>query len=321
MKRMIQMISNILLNKFDCFIAIEGTGERGMGKSTLAFKLAKEVNKKFRKLRQYEGYEDWYEFEPRRDLLYSRPKVLKFWNKRRSIGIADEMINVTFNRDFYEADQKDLIKKIDMNRDHFNLFIACVPKFHTLDTQIQKVAKIRLTVLRRGFALIQTPLVNLYSKDKWGNNIGKKIEREWNKKEADPDFSKLPTVRGWLSFSKLSEEEEAIYQAIKDDKRNRIEKEKGDIEEDEKDPLDIITEKLLNNSVKNMDTINGFAIGNGWKPDSMKARIRQKLKNMGKSSKISKYFWEGREDEVFGSGKDDGKDNTESKIMEKISEN
>jgi len=32
------------------------------------------------------------------------------------------MINVTFNRDFYNEDQKNIIKMINMNRDHKNFF-------------------------------------------------------------------------------------------------------------------------------------------------------------------------------------------------------
>jgi len=117
MKKMIQMIVRILENKFDCFIVIEGN--RGLGKSTLAIGLARGVSREFRK----KGSKD-YRFNWRNSLVYTKKETKRFWHKWRSNGIGDEMINVTFNRDFYNEDQKDIIKMMNMNRDHCNFFNA-----------------------------------------------------------------------------------------------------------------------------------------------------------------------------------------------------
>jgi len=130
LRKLVNGICDRLLNKFDVVLIVEG--RRGLGKSTLAYKLMMLVRREMR-IRGVKGYI----FSPKRDLLYQRKEVLNFFHKRKHSGIADEMIGVTFNRDFYNEDQKDLIKMINMNRDHNNFFIACVPQFKSLDTQIK----------------------------------------------------------------------------------------------------------------------------------------------------------------------------------------
>ena len=131
-----------------------------------------------------------------RSMIYTKKETLNFFHQWNKNGIADEMINVTFNRDFYDLDQKNVIKMINMNRDHCNLFIACVPQFQNLDTQIKNLCKIRITVVRRGLAIIQTPNRTIYVKDKWDQATNEKFEREWLQKGiSKPTYSKLTTFR------------------------------------------------------------------------------------------------------------------------------
>ncbi len=87
------MIVQILQNEFDCFLVIEGN--RGLGKSTLAIHLARAVSREFKKL----GSSD-YKFHWKRSFIYTKKETKRFWHKWRETGIADEMINVSFNRDF-----------------------------------------------------------------------------------------------------------------------------------------------------------------------------------------------------------------------------
>ena len=75
--------------------------------------------------------------------FYDRKEVIKFFNDWNRSAIADEMVNVSFSRDFYNEDQKDLIKIINMNRDHENFCIACIPHFKNLDTQIKRLTSMR----------------------------------------------------------------------------------------------------------------------------------------------------------------------------------
>jgi len=286
--KMISMIVRILQNKFDCFIIIEGN--RGLGKSTLAIHLAKGVAREFKKIDH-----EKYKFHWDHSLVYTKKETKRFWHKWEAIGIGDEMINVTFNRDFYDTEQKDIVKMINMNRDHRNLFIACVPQFQTLDSQIKNLCKIRITVVRRGVAVIQTPNQTIYVKDKWDQATNEKIERDWIKKGITrPQYTRLTTFRGILKFPKLREASELKYQEVKDRKRNLVAKEEMGIDEEDKktDPYEIMINMLKDGKVKNGTLVDGFALAHGLKPQSFQNQLRVKLREMGEDHKLTSYYWE-----------------------------
>lgn len=290
MRRMVSMICDILLNKFDCFVVIEGN--RGLGKSTMAHHIAKKVRGEMKK----RGIKDDYKFNVRNTMLYSREEVIKFLNKRQTTGIADEMINVTFNRDFYAEDQKDIIKMVNMNRDHNNLFIACVPSFQTLDSQIKNLCKLRFTVVRRGLAVFQTPNQTIYGRDKWDQAVNEKIEREWIAKGIKkPKYSRLTTFRGFIKFPALSDKDELKYQTVKDDKRSKLYEDKHGEEIEEKDPLTQTINELIDGKIRNKHVLDGVAFGMGLTPDALKKKMRTKLNAQNKSQKIHEYFWENKE--------------------------
>jgi len=288
MIKMITMIVKILSKQFDCFIIIEGN--RGLGKSTLAIQLTRGVAREFKKL----GSKD-YKFNWDRCLIYTKKETKQFWHKWRCLGIADEMINVTFNRDFYDEEQKDIIKMINMNRDHLNLFIACVPQFQTLDAQIKNLCKIRITVVRRGLAVIQTPNRTIYIKDKWDQATNEKIERDWLKKGVkNPHYTKLTTFRGMMKFPKLREASEQMYQKVKDRKRNLVAKEEMgiDVQEEERDPIKDTIQKLKDGKVRNGVFLDGLANAYNLNPTSFKNRLRSELNKEGISAKLMDYYWD-----------------------------
>lgn len=293
------MILEMFIDKFDCFIVIEGN--RSLGKSTLAWEICRKVNHYARILaRDFPEWSKYYKFKPQlqaknpkkyKYLLYKRDDVINFFNKWNVIGIGDEAVNVAFNREFYSDDQKNLIKLINMNRDHRNLFIMCVPQFNVLDNQIKNLCKIRISIVRRGLAIIQTPNPLMYGRDKWDTANNEKIEREWLMTQSKrPKYTKLTTFRGIMHFPKLSDAEEKIYQQIKNAERNVIRKDLGINDVVEKEPVDIITERLMNGGIKNMQFIEGFAISNGLTSQQLQGRIKRKLSIMGKNQAISSYF-------------------------------
>lgn len=288
MQKMIWMIVQILMNKFDCFIVIEGN--RGLGKSTLGIHIARGVSREFKK----QGLKD-YRFNWKNSLIYTKKETKRFWHKWKASGVGDEMINVTFNRDFYNEDQKDIIKMMNMNRDHCNLFVACVPQFQTLDSQVKQLCKIRLTVVRRGVAIIQTPNRTIYVKDRWDTATNEKIEREWVAKGIkNPHYTKLTTFRGIMRFPKLREKSEAKYQQVKDDKRNLVAKEEMgiDVEETKVDPYDIAMGMLVDGKIRNGIFLDGFAQANGIVPETFKSGLRSRLQKSGKDHKVANYYWE-----------------------------
>jgi len=318
---LIKLIVATLLNKYDFFMIIEGG--TGIGKSTLAYHVGKRVAREFRKLYKLdeETVEYYYErvgrkqglseeeflqkiltlkenreykFLPRKALVYTQDELQQALAQWHNISIPDEMINITFNRDFYSEKQKDIIKMINMFRDHENLTIACVPIFANLDTQIKNLCKMKITVKKRGKAIIHTPNKVVYLKDKWDQATNEKIEREWiAKKIRNPNYSKLTTFRGVLKFPPLSKKEEAMYQQIKNDKRNVVLKDEMHIElQGQDDPFVKIYKRLLDGGVKNGNVLDGYAMGMGMTPEQLRSKLVRELRNNGKAHSLKLYFWD-----------------------------
>lgn len=283
LKRLSEIIALMILDKFDCFIVIEGN--RGLGKSTLAWHLMRK------------SYH--HKFNPYKDLLYKQEDVLKFFaEKWYSSGMADEMINVSFNRDFYSTGQKDLIKLMNMNRDHCNLFIACVPQFSALDTQIKSLCKIRITVVERGKAILHTQNKSIFSTDKWDMKNNERIERLWSQKKVKPvpKYSQLSTFRGVINFPKLSKKDQALYDKIKREQRNEIWEDA--IKSNEVgwgkpkikvSPTDFIY-KLVQSKKLNNKNFDDYCIALDIRPMSMREMIRKRLRDDGIKEKLSEVL-------------------------------
>lgn len=249
-----QAILSRLLNDFDCIAVIDGS--RGLGKSTLGYKVCRGVRKR--------------EFRPNRDLVYSRQEVMQqLEDKRMGVILADEMINVSYNRDFYMSDQKNLCKMLNMYRDHHNLFIMCIPNFWDLDIAVRELTTIRITIIHRGVAIIQMPKQSFYSKDKWDTYYNQKVEKSWQGKKR-PIYSQLSTYVGTLRFSDLTIKQQERYGRIKERKRSKILADEGLINKSIDDP-----EKF---EVGNM--IEGLEVGNITEKD---------LRNISRM-KGSKYY-------------------------------
>jgi len=204
-KDVAEVIDGCVLNKFDANIFIEG--KRGLGKSTLADKILSKCKS--------------VSYDPWKCIHYSRSDVLKnLAMKQRTAIWADELINVGFNRDFYDSEQKQLIKAINMYRDSENVFIGCVPFFCNLDKQLQNLCKLRFTVVRRGLAIIHKQIPAIYTYDPWDIKNNQKIESKWSLKGKKPRYSQLTTAIGMIKFGDLHPERRKIIDEIKRQKRN-----------------------------------------------------------------------------------------------------
>jgi len=153
----------------------------------------------------------------------------------------------------------------------------------------------RITVVRRGFAIIQTPNKSIYSRDIWDTRLNEKIESDWvTKNMAKPKYSRLTTFRGFLTFPKLSDKEEIRYQLVKDNERNLIIEEERKFHEEEygkTNSFEALMKRLENKGIKNMQVLEGFAVANNMNLETLKGKIRDKLSNDGKDTRISNYFW------------------------------
>jgi hypothetical protein len=318
------MIACTLLNKYDFYVIVDGN--RGVGKSSLSYRLAKRVSKVFRRLYRgdtntiFDVYrrlktkrkdlnlelfinqiiklkkEKAYIFSPQDDLIYDQESAKSFLQTWHSIGVFDEFINIGFSRDFFDKGQKDLIKMINLNRDHSHLIIACVPHFSTIDNQLRNLSKMRIFLKERGLGIIMQPNKGMVIRDKWDMDHNEKIERKWvESKVRRPRWEKLTTFRGMMKTRPLTEIDENVYQRIKDEKRAVIVAEQMNVKTPQqkmREQYGSIVERLRTFKIKSYDEINGFAQGMGVTPDTLKNNIKKMLKEDGQSTKLDNYFFD-----------------------------
>ena len=277
-KDVCEVIEKCVQNKFDFICFIEGN--RGLGKSTLAFKICSRVNVPV-------------PFSPKRDLVYTREETLKHLaSKKGGIIFSDELINVAYNRDFFQDEQKTMLKALNMYRDACNVFIGCIPKFIELDKQLQRLCKMRITVVRRGVALIQTQMPSIYSQDNWDIKGNQKVEAKWTLRGGkNPQYAKLTTVRGILNFSDLSPHQREIYEAIKEEKRGRVFGDYQDVTllgNPEKVFYQNLLEQVVAGKMTN-DLIDTIATINGRDKSKIRRKLNDMLKEKGDKNRIRDY--------------------------------
>jgi hypothetical protein len=270
-----RMIDRIIANDFDFILVI--TGARGLGKSTLAWKICKGVQ--------------FTNFKPDEDLLYKKEDVVRALSARkRGIIFGDEIIQSAFNRDFYSEYNKLLIKTLTMYRDSCNMFISCLPNFSSLDNQIKGLVKMRIDVIRRGYAIIHTPNKTQYGKDGWDVDFNQKIERNWLMSGIQkPKYTRLTTFRGVLHFKDLPDTDKIKYKKIKEMKRNLVtfEEEKKFMKDEKKEylPVDRLYELATTGKLRDRKHFEELCDAFGVLPFQMHSQINHKLKlnNMGKT--------------------------------------
>ena len=286
-----ELIRRVLEQKFDCFIIIEG--RRGLGKSTLAYVLCNRLLNGREIAGRQRG--EWA-FKPNRDIIYSQNDFLKAINhKWKGIVFADEMVATAFNRDFFSESQKKIIKAINMNRDHQNLIIACIPQFAVLDNQIKNLCRIRITVLKRGFAIIHTPNKTIYTRDIWDSATNEKIERSWmaGNGAIRPKYSRLTTFRGVFKFPDLTPNQREIYEQIKVNKRNiiLIEEEQKALDEkgseENKNWIKELKQRLELGEFKTIQEFNSACIVANKKPSRIRTQINLMFSDENKPYRVS----------------------------------
>lgn len=270
-----QVILKRQQNEFDVVIVIDG--QRGNGKSTLAYKLLTKTGK----------------FVPEKDIMFTREDVVEALKTRKFSCIdADEMINSAHNRDFFSGDQKTFIKIMNMYRDNYNILVGSVPYFYDLDPQIRKLVKIRLSVVKRGVAIVQMSKSSLYTNDVWEQNINKKIEESWINKTHKgklllPKYNRLTTYVGHLFFTPLSPDQEKKYKALKVFKRSQM---KLDTEEKKKEYWEEANELIETGRIKGYKQLSFYLLGKGILYTKGLKKITTFRKDMGYETTLKDIF-------------------------------
>ena len=256
------------LNEFDMVIIVDGA--RGSGKSNLIWNVCKRMGN----------------FNPYEDIVFSRKDLKENLKRKYSLIFADEMINAAHNRDFYEKEQKVLVKILNMYRDNHNLLIGAVPFFYDLDPQFRKFVKMRITVIRRGLAVIQTQKRSLYLNDPWETDYNKKIEKKADGRKLQ--YTKLSTFQGYMQFSKMTPKDDEVYRRLKEQKRNKL-MEENESDEDKNDPkqqgYETLYKRLLNGNLRGRE-IEVFALALGLNKVTVMQHLQKMLLKDGHEPKL-----------------------------------
>lgn len=200
-----ETLKNVAETDRDNLVGIDGL--TGTGKSTLAIKLCKKGC-------------DW--FSMKNDILYSRKEIIEWVtnSKQGSWGIADEMINAMFKRDFAAKNQKFLLKVFDMCRDRNLTLFMCIPNFWALDKHLlDGRIRLRIHVAKTGFAFLWRPTTNPFTKDRWYRGYNEVVASNW---DVYPNAKRTKGFTGYLKFGDIGSREKEEYLQIKAEKKAMI---------------------------------------------------------------------------------------------------
>jgi len=273
-----QLADNILKrqqNKYDCNIAV--TGSTGDGKSTFAGKL----------LFRIDG------FNPHKHMVFNRDDVIRLITKNK-FGIVwdDEAINSSYKRQFQNVGQQELIKTVAMYRSNFNLYLAVLPDFFSLDKDLRDLYAVHIFIIRRGLAVMfRRAYGKIFSDDKWNTKYNKKLEESWEVKKAkSPNFKipyhKLKGFVAYIKFGDLTPNQRALIDKIKEQKRAES-FEKTDTKE--LPFIDKVYGQLTSGNLTK-DGLSQICLMEGKKYSSIGITLNRKLKDKGEKRTVKDFF-------------------------------
>ena len=277
-KDIVEIIEGRINNRFDFILVIDG--KRGLGKSSLAFKILSRVKCPIL-------------FKPKRDIVYDQKEVLRHLaSKKGGCVLVDEAVNVIYNRDFYSEGQKTLLKQINMFRDANNIIIFCIPSFADTDVQLRELTSMRITILRRGVALVNIPKTSLFDKDIWSVKSNSVLEKKWEESSTKkPRYSQLSTAVGLLTFGDLTPQQREEYESIKQEKRNKVFGSYID-QSMTNDPDKLFYDKLIDLMRKRKITsqiLETACVVNGKDYQTVRKKLNKILHDMGEENKVKDY--------------------------------
>lgn len=263
--------------EFDCIICF--CGPRGNSKSTGGYKLGLELN-----------------FKAEKDLVYDRDELLEALEDWDRVIDGDEIINSAYKREFYNLDQIELIKLLNMYRDHRHVIILCIPNFWDLDKPLRDLVKIRVDMKKRGLGEVHAPLSMSYTNDTWDQKMNEKIERSWIRSGGKVKRKpwKLTTFIGYLKFGKLHPDQEEKYKRLKNEARERLRDQKKAHKEGLKDLQELNFYqnllKLIKDKKVTKDGLQQICLTNGLKYTSVVSNLNNRLKNEGHSKTLKDFL-------------------------------
>jgi len=166
-----EFLADVLRSDREAIICVDGF--KGEGKSVLMAKLAVATAKIVRTPFSFSGNMTWLRDELRQWIdpgEQQKPEM--------SCLIADEIVSMFFGREWFDSDQVDAVKLLNMCRDRHLLLLGAVPNFWELDKAFRTQVRYWIHVERRGIGWMFMQSKNAGAKDKW---CQREIEKLWDK--------------------------------------------------------------------------------------------------------------------------------------------
>ena len=231
-------------------------------------------------------------FNMKEHLTFSRAKTIDLIiNQKKSLIWNDEMIDAGYRRHFFQPEQITLISTLTKYRNNQNVFVGCIPNFHSLDKELIKLCSLHINIPERGRAILHCPLTGkMFSDDPFDIKLNTFLENKWSEKKLKKPAFKIPhhrysTYIGEIRFSKLSEKQEGYYEMLKDTKRAEASKEAdGNGEQNQETSFYDKIIPLIKEGKMTEDTLRSLCLFNNKNFTSTKTRINQLLRDKGLQS-------------------------------------
>lgn len=208
-EEVVELLKERLDNNFDCSVAI--TGEKGIGKSTLAIQIARAINGESFDLRKHVIFNpEFSELE----------KAIRIFPPKTAL-VIDEAIKVTYKLDFMKKEQKEFNKMLTLARKHYKVLLFCIPHFVDMSSFMKKTEIVLwFYILKRGKAFVFVKDQNPFIDDPWHFKENLKIIQKFRKNIFDLDglekgLRHCVNYAGEFSFEKLEGTLEKEYERVK----------------------------------------------------------------------------------------------------------
>lgn len=193
-------------NNFDAVLIIESGSLKGTGKSTFSMLLEEEISE----IKNFKfDIIEMTVFDPTSEKIVERVKY-----KPRAYPVhIDEAGKVAYKRNWNKEWQKDLIIFINVCRKHGKIIPLNHPSFWGLDSDLRDIADYRVTILRRGLAIVRGKVANPEAKDKWIKDETEKLINEMvhDKMDVDATINALRRTPNYLFEIHFPEMDQKVY--------------------------------------------------------------------------------------------------------------
>lgn len=167
-------------HEFDSVMIVESGAIKGLGKTSWSILLGQEICRQ-RGLNY--SLEKSIVFDPTSEKIIDSVKNLPACYPIH----VDEAGKVLFKLNFAKDYQKDLVIFLNVCRRYGKIIPLNHPSFWGLDRNVQEIADYRITILKRGIAIVRGKSKNPESKDKWMKDETEKAMKERVRNYMDID--------------------------------------------------------------------------------------------------------------------------------------